>query len=393
MLAKMDLRFTRMLAALAIAAAFVACGSLPKAPLPSPEARATYESVTYKDPAKWLCLPGRPGDACAGDQTATSVLADGSRVAEPAPSAPAPSQSVDCFYVYPTVDLDPAAGNHDDFTDTRAMGTVAAVQAARFRDVCNVYAPLYRQMTIGTYLRLPTIHESYAAIAESDVEDAFLHYLAQWNRGRKIVLIGHSQGADMIIRLMQRLFDHDEAMRKKLLYAIPIGFRLYVRKGERAGGSFDNIPLCDREDDEGCVITYRSFYERRGASTFETPASGLEDACVSPATLLHNDGDRFSAAYFPLGSGIGSTLGKRYAGIDTPFLVLRDFYAGRCKRDGSGHQILAVTRDPAPGDVREDGLAIDSVRWRGPLGLHILDVQFAEGDLVQIIGRKSAASN
>ena len=37
------------------------------------------------------------------------------------------------------------------------------------------------------------------------VVDAFLHYMGQYNRGRKVVLLGHSQGAQMIVRLLQRV--------------------------------------------------------------------------------------------------------------------------------------------------------------------------------------------
>ena len=122
------------------------------------------------------------------------------------------------------------------------MSAVAASQAARFRETCAVYAPLYRQVTIGSYLHEDTL-ESRLAFAFSDVEAAFRAYLAKYNRGRPIVLIGHSQGADMVIRLLQRVFDGDPAIRARLVVAMPIGWDVEVAKGKTVGATFANIPV------------------------------------------------------------------------------------------------------------------------------------------------------
>lgn len=96
---------------------------------------------------------------------------------------------------------------------------------------CAVYAPLYRQATIGTYFAGKDRRESFLQTAYSDVLDAFLHYMGQHNRGRKVVLIGHSQGADMISRLLRQVFDHDPAMRERLMLAMPVGDRSKCRTG------------------------------------------------------------------------------------------------------------------------------------------------------------------
>ena len=98
---------------------------------------ATNPAPDYARPSAWLCLPGR-ADACTADQRATIVNADGSRRIEPFKADPAPK--FDCFYVYPTVSLEPtpnASGR-----ETAAETTVAAFQAARFTKHCRVYAPL-----------------------------------------------------------------------------------------------------------------------------------------------------------------------------------------------------------------------------------------------------------
>jgi hypothetical protein len=388
---------TRFLLATAFAAAttLVGCGPAPRAnvPLPSKSPYAGYVSPTYADPKMWLCLPGRANDACAGDLGATELRPDGSRVIEASPAPPDHASKVDCFYVYPTVDSRIMAGNHDDFTDTGEAAMAASVQAARFRDVCNVYAPLYRQMTIGTYLRSKSTVEEYAAVAESDVEDAFLHYLAQWNRGRKFVLVGHSQGGDMVARLLARYVDDDASVRARMLYAMPLGFRLQVPKGKVVGGALKNIPLCEKEEDTGCVIAYRSFSDSAdgGPSSFDRSKPESEDACVSPSELLGNEGARFSGSYFPLSPRIKAMLGGAFADIDTPFVVVRDYYAGHCKTNVRGQRFLAVSASPPDGDARKDHVGIMGWRWRGLTGLHVLDMQFPQGDLVELVGRKAAA--
>jgi hypothetical protein len=388
-------RLLFVMTALAAATALVGCGPPPRSTVPAPSRSpyTGYSSATYADSKMWLCLPGRANDACAGDLGATELRADGSRVVEPSPAPPARASKVDCFYVYPTMDLSMLAGNHDDFSDTSKFAMVANAQAARFRDVCNVYAPHYRQMTIGTYLRAKPFHEPYAAVAESDVEDAFLHYLAQWNHGRKFVLIGHSQGADMVARLLARYVDGDASIRERMLYAMPIGFRLEVPKGKRVGGALKNIPLCEKEEETGCVIAYRSFVDTAdgGPSALDRSKPDTIDACVSPSELLGNEGARFSGSYFPLSPRIKAMLGGAYEDIDTPFVVVRDYYAGRCKTNARGERFLAVSASPPDGDARTDRIGLMGWRWRGFMGLHLLDVQFSQGDLVELVGRKAAA--
>ena len=103
--------------------------------------------------------------------------------------------------------------------------------------------------------------------------------MGQYNRGRKVVLIGHSQGADMIARLLQRVFDKDPAMRERLLLALPIGGPVEAAQGKLTGGNFENIPLCSRPDEQGCVVAFRTF--RKEAN----PATGLFPA--KPGTSPH----------------------------------------------------------------------------------------------------------
>ena len=205
----------------------------------------------------WLCKPGAKDNPCEISRTATVQNEDGTTSVERSPGVKHPK--VDCFYVYPTVDLDLAPGNHTDFSDPR-IGEVVVAQAAQLRRACAVWVPFYRQVTLGTYLR-PRELEAGLAVAYADVERAFSEWLRRADPARKIVLVGHSQGAEMVVRLLRRFFDRDPAMRARLLVAMPIGGQVEVLSGSATGGTFESIPLCRRDDEVGCVVAYRSHAE------------------------------------------------------------------------------------------------------------------------------------
>src|SRR2546430_16903779 len=63
----------------------------------------------YSDPKSWLCRPGGK-DACAIDETATIVAADGKLTRETWTANP--NAPIDRFYVYPTISTDPTPNKH-----------------------------------------------------------------------------------------------------------------------------------------------------------------------------------------------------------------------------------------------------------------------------------------
>lgn len=349
-----------------------------------------YTSATYSRDAMWLCRPGMSGDACSTDLSATEVAADGTRTV--VPHQPAADPKVDCFYIYPTVDLSLLPANHTDFADREAMRWTTVSQAAHFTEACAVYAPLYRQITIGTYFTKDERRESFQATAFSDVLDAFLHYMGQYNHGRKVVLIGHSQGADMIARLMQRVFDQDPVMRERLLLALPIGGPIETAKGQLANGNFKNIPLCSRADEQGCVVSFRTF--RAGGDTTKGlfPAKpGNETACVNPVEPGSSEHKRLSRTYYPVGGQTKKML-RGVDGITTPFVLYRNYYEAVCTTSPTGYRYLGISPVQTPGDKREAPVDLTASQLNRGLGTHILDMQLTQGDLVDLVKRAASDS-
>jgi hypothetical protein len=353
----------------------------------APAAPVAVAPLRYEEPAMWLCRPGLPTDACRVDLDATEIHPDGSRVVVPfVPAAKAP---VDCFYVYPTVDVGMVPGNHDDFTDTTSMRELAHSQAARFGEACQVFAPLYRQVTIATYFEPLEQREPRFALAFSDVLAAFRFYLAHADASHKIVLIGHSQGAEMVIRLLHAVFDNDAAMRARLLVAMPLGGVVDVPEGKTVGGTFANLPLCTSPDELACVVAFRTYRAQHPVHSWDgPPPKGRRTACVNPADVVGNQQHLLSGAALPTRSKFRPDM-PAMEGVKTPFVLMRDFYGAQCVDGKDGFRYLAVEAAPAQGDARANPINFDEYIWRSQLGLHLLDFQLSQGDLVQMVKRKA----
>jgi hypothetical protein len=345
-------------------------------------------------PAQWLCRPDRPTDPCrSSDLTATEIRPDGSRVI--VSHHPADHPKVDCFYVYPTVDLELVPGNHEDLNEARRQTMTTIAQAARFTEACALWVPLYRQVTLGTYLQPKETLERGLARAFSDIERAFGEFLAKADPTRKIVVVGHSQGAEMVVRVLRRFFDDDPALRARLLLAMPIGGDVDAPSGKTSGGTFKNIPACTTANETGCVVAYRTYAAGENVDPDRwAPPSGRETLCVDPSVADAGNRDephRFSRAYFGLWPETRRHL-RGVDGITTPFVLLRDFYSGRCVRGPGGFAYLEASQVPPHGDTRVSPVDFANRRLRiGKLGLHVLDMQLAQGDLVDMVSRRARA--
>ncbi len=93
----------------------------------------------------WLCKPGQHPAPCTPGLATTvySPTLQAERVVQPRSVG---SPKIDCFYVYPTVSdqKGPLANLHVDPEEC----SIALYQAARYSQVCRVFVPMYRQVTV-----------------------------------------------------------------------------------------------------------------------------------------------------------------------------------------------------------------------------------------------------
>jgi hypothetical protein len=351
----------------------------------------------YSKDASWLCRPGRH-DACDIDLAATVVAADGTLKREPFRAAA--NAPIDCFYVYPTISTDP--GVNSDMTPDPAEANVIAQQFARFSQVCKVYAPVYRQVTLAGLRRIMSggLDALGSGLASDDVRDAWRYYLEHDNKGRGVVLIGHSQGSYVLSALIARDIDGKPEQRR-LVSAILMGTTVAVPAGKDVGGAFKNIPLCRKATDTGCLITFSTF-----RSNVPPPANtlfghvdqpGMSAACSNPAALAGGSGAL--TPYLDTNGHliVGTTTPKPWvssgAAIDTPWVSVPGLLTAECKTNANA-SYLEITVHGNPADARTDDIVGDLAGGQQVLsnwGLHLVDVNLAMGNLLDIVAQQEKA--
>lgn len=259
----------------------------PTPDLSAPLIRAAVTPPTTL-PTIWGCHPDRQPSPCP---------------APPAASAPPP---IDCFYVYPS--LTQAQGLNAPRHIERRGYHMLRWQSSRLGPRCRFFAPIYRQATpwlsIGASLATGQTRTSASLnLGYADVRGAWRDYLARDNSGRGVLLIGHSQGASMLIRLMQDELDRRAQLRGRLVGAFLIGGHVAVKRGQRVGGNFAHIPTCEQPAEYGCVVAYSAFARAPAGSALFGRLGPLNKvyggpsgrpyvpACTNPA-FLAGDGDR-----------------------------------------------------------------------------------------------------
>lgn len=346
--------------------------------------------LPYDQPTHWLCRPGMEANQCLLNRIDATVVRPDLTLGTDDVDAADADRPYDCFYVYPTVDLTGPVGNHTDFSDRSLELDPLLSQVARLRGQCRIFAPLYRQITFATFGAPDSAR--FLDVAYRDVLDAFRLYLARDNGGRKLVVMGHSQGTFMATRLLQDEVDGVPALRSRLIVALLIGGSVAVPDGGVVGGTFQNIPLCTSDAQTGCAIAYRSYAEgyppAAGSNAIGQP--GMDQACTNPAALAGGPG-RFSGTYLPTHLNQPLFQIAPDPGFGTPFVELADFYSGECVKDDTGSSYLRISVTPVPGDLRQNPIPFDAaVLSPALLGTHIIDYNWAMGDLVRLVATKAA---
>ncbi|HEX4475915.1 MAG TPA: DUF3089 domain-containing protein [Polyangiaceae bacterium] len=346
--------------------------------------------IDYSDGNFWICRPGNDKDECLDDLTATEAKKDNTTDVVKRP--PATDAPVDCFYVYPTIDLT-GPGNMTDFHDVSLILDPLLSQAAPFESICKVYAPLYRQASLGSGTTDGGVAFSGDInVGIQDVEDAFDYYMAHLNHGRNFVLMGHSQGTFAMTKLIQDKVDGDPAILGHMISAVLLGGAVTVPTGKLVGGSFQNIPLCTTPGQVGCAIAYNSFAAEAPPpdnSVFGRAAAGSEIACTAPGPLANNNG-ALQGSYSP--SKINQPIfvpnlptgGFDSSTLPTPFGLYRGFFSGTCVSKASAHY-YEIAIDKSADDQRPTPLYRSTILEGVGFGLHITDYSLSLDDLIAAV--------
>lgn len=360
-------------------------------------ALAEGPAPNYADGSAWLCRPGR-ADACAVPIAVTAVAANGTARPGGFPT-PRMAPQIDCFYVYPTVSTD-QTGNSDLSIDA-AERNVARVQFAQLAQVCRPYAPMYRQVTLKALRDVLTGQPSTAdrVMAYQDVAAAFAHYMKHDNKGRGVILYGHSQGSGVLKALIQNEIEGKPPAAQIIAAWLP-GTNILIPEGKTVGGDFKAMPLCTSANQSGCIlswVSYRNTSIPPATARFgRTSQPGMKIACTNPAALA--GGAAPLRAILPAGPSIvdNSTpvpVWAKGATVTTPFVSLPGLLTGACV-DTDGAQRLSITTNADASDPRTDDIGGDVVaagQVQADWGLHLIDVNATLGDLLPLVRAQASA--
>lgn len=378
------------------------CTSSPPPLALQPLPAADIAHADFANPSLWLCRPGLASDSCKVNLDATIIDANGKTKVETFKAASDPK--IDCFFVYPTVSNDKTWSS--DWTVDNMETDDVKLQFARFGSVCRQFAPIYRQTTLTALriasggpqpegARLPQGVGGY-----NDVVDAWNWYMANANNGRGVILVGHSQGAGVISRLIANEIE-GKPVQKQFISAMILGSSVMVPPGKDTGGTFKAIPLCRAEDQTGCVINYVSFRDTLPPppeSRFGKANGANVAACNNPANLATGKGTPDSywlTKGFLNGSGgtVQPDWAKPAPAVSTPFVKTPGLVSTQCVSKGEFTWLeMHVNADPS--DARTDQLAGEIQRPTGPdlnWGLHLIDADHSMGDLIRIAGKQASA--
>lgn len=347
----------------------------------------------FAPPSAWLCRPDIESDECdKADLTFTEIRADGSTTTGDVPlNADAP---VDCFYVYHTVNNSDVPGNTEMPSATDPDVVAALIkQGAHFRGVCRMFAPLYRQMTLGVYFahRFGAWKETeFFEKAYGDVVDAFDYYMENFNDGRGIVLLGASQGPMMLATLLEERFDDDEALRSQLVSAIfggPCG-AIQVPAGQIVGGTYENIPLCASATETGCIVAFDALAaDVSGSICNAYPALPTQRACVNPGSVGSSSSEVLGVLM--LSASVPQFEGVFPDTVETEWVRYPGIYESRCSEVGF-LEVDLVADDPREPPFTPQQLQAGIFAESGDNNLHWGEPYMTVPDLVRIVEMQSA---
>jgi hypothetical protein len=213
---------------------------VPRGPL---EVIAPLPANSYARPDMWISRPGMAKDPAQFLPTGAVRGARGRAYV---------------FFVHPTSFL---ARNHwnaplDDADSRYRADLFVRGMASPFGDAAGLYAPRYRQAAFGSFLVNQPESRRALDFAYGDVLRAFDVFIAQVPTDAPIVLAGHSQGANHVLRLLRERIK-GTAIAPRIVAAYVVGWPISPSHDLPSLG----MQACTAPAQAGCVMSWLSFAE------------------------------------------------------------------------------------------------------------------------------------
>lgn len=302
--------------------------------VPSSEfvAPAALPANAYADAARWYARP----DKDKGGEGA-NWRPDGEKAAVP------PGRAA-VFFIHPTSLMSRNEWNAlsgDKEVDIRATKYVRIMGSA-FADSGTLWAPRYRQATLGAFLTDKPAGQQALSAAFADLLAAFDHFIAQQGADTPIILAGHSQGSMHLKRLLKERVA-GQPLAQRIVAAYVIGWPVPLTADLPALG----LPACRAADETGCILSFQSFAEpAEYAGTMD-----LFEA-LPGLTGKSRRGDAYLCTNPVTGTAGGTSDAASHGGMISPGngfdagVVVRPGVAARC--DAKGFLLIGPGPDLGP---------------------------------------------
>jgi hypothetical protein len=230
------------------------------------------EANAYEDSKLWYSRPGIGVEDPARWQPPSATSGGEALV----PSAKA-TRPFAVFFVHPTSYLNRASWNAPlenggDPEAERIARVYLRGMASPFNGASEIWAPRYRQATMGAFLTDAPEGKQAIDAAYADVREAFRYFLSSVDPETPIVLAGHSQGALHLKRLIAEEV-RGTPVAERLAAAYIIGWPVSMQHDLPVMG----FPACAAADQAGCILSWSSFAQPAD------PASVLGYYATTPA--------------------------------------------------------------------------------------------------------------
>lgn len=246
----------------------------------------------YQDPALWYSRPGigvtdpaRWQPAYAEERTELPTPSENS-------SGDAGVPNFATFFIHPTSYLSSDSWNAPigDAEAERVAAIYVRGMASPFNASSEIWAPRYRQATMGAFLTDAPEGDQAIDAAYADVLEAFGYFVESLDDDMPIVLAGHSQGSLHLLRLLREEVA-GTPLAERMVAAYVIGWPISVTHDIPELG----FPACATPAQTGCVLSWSSFAEPADPSAvIETYANSIgldgelrgtsEILCTNPLT-------------------------------------------------------------------------------------------------------------
>jgi hypothetical protein len=180
---------------------------------------------------------------------------------DPSDSVPEPlrhetrDSSVDVFFLHPTTYTKKIKSHNaaidDDYLNAKTDYSTILYQASVFNQQCRIFSPRYRQASIKMFFTKDDAQKEQAfEMAYADIKNAFEYYLQHWNKGRPVIIAGHSQGSKFAERLLRDYFE-GKPLSQKLIVAYVAGWSVPKEY-------FTSLKMCNDSLQTGCICSWRT---------------------------------------------------------------------------------------------------------------------------------------